>query len=115
MDDAIVTHLKGLEDAVLATAITEDCKQTALWCIRKLPALYALSGQTNDSRHDDELTRLVQVLIQQLTVGATCPEAQQLAAGLPESFRRLHERLGLSFLALKTPAPRLAAKSRKKK
>jgi hypothetical protein len=105
MDEAIAAHLKRLEDAVQATAIPEDAKQTALWCLKKLPTLYALSHQTNESRHDDEITRLVQVLIQQLTAGGNCPQAQKLAAGLPEGFRLLHERLGLSFLALKTPAP----------
>jgi hypothetical protein len=103
MDEAIAAHLKRLEDAVRATAIPEDSKRTALWCLRKLPALYALSGQTNESCHDDEITRLVQVLIQQLNAGATCPQAQKLAAGLPEDFRLLHERLGLSLLALKIP------------
>jgi hypothetical protein len=114
MDEAIAAYLKSLEDAVRATAIPEDPKRTALWCLKQLPAQYALSRQTNESRHDDEITRLVQVLIQQLTAGATCPQAQKLAAGLPEDFRLLHERLGLSFLALKTPAPK-TGKSHKKR
>ena len=113
MDEVIVTHLKRLEDAVRATAIPEDSKRTALWCLKQLPAQYVLSRQTNESRHDDEITRLVRVLIRQLTAGAACPEAQKLAASLPEGFRSLHERLGLSFLALKSPAPP-ARKSPKK-
>jgi hypothetical protein len=113
MDKVIAAHLKGLGDAVQATAIPEDAKRTALWCLQQLPAQYALSRQTNESRHDDEITRLVQVLIRQLTVGGNCPQAKKLAAGLPEGFRSLHERLGLSFLALKSPAPP-ARKSPKK-
>ncbi len=120
MDEAIQTHLKSLEDAVQATAIPADRKQTALWCIRQLPALYTLSCQTGEGRHDDEITRLVQGLMQQLTTdGATCPESQKLAAGIPDGFRRLHQRLGLSFLSLKLPAPlpspRKARKSDEKK
>jgi hypothetical protein len=114
MDKAIAAHLKGLEDAVRATAIPEDSQRTALWCLQQLPAQYALSRQTNESRHDDEITRLVRVLIQQLTAGGNCPQAKKLAAGLPEGFRLLHERLGLSFLALKIPTPP-ARKSPKKK
>ena len=114
MDKAIVAHLKGLQDAVRATAIPEDSQRTALWCLKQLPAPYALSCQTNESRYDDEITRLVQVLIRQLTVGGNCPRAKKLAASLPEDFRLLHERLGLSFLALKLPAPP-ARKSHKKK
>src|SRR5947209_4626396 len=114
MYKAIQAHLKRLTDAVQATPIPEDCKQTALWCLKKLPPLYALSGQTNESRHDEEITRLVRVLIQQLTAGATCPQTQKLAAGVPEGFRLLHERLGLSYLALKIPTPP-ARKSSKKK
>ena len=104
MDQEIAAHLKGLQDAVRATTIPEDSQRTALWCLKQLPAQYALSRQTNESRHDDEITRLVRVLIRQLTAGAACPEAQKLAASLPEGFRLLHERLGLSFLTLKTPA-----------
>ena len=104
MDKAIAAHLKGLEEAVGATAIPEDAKRTALWCLKRLPAQYTLSHQTHESRHDDEITRLVQLLIRQLIAGRHCPQAQKLAAGLPEDFRLLHERLGLSFLALKTPA-----------
>ena len=113
MDEVLGAHLKRLEDAVRATAIPEDSKRTARWCLQQLPAQYALSRQTNESRHDDEITRLVQVLIRQLTAGAACPEAQKLAASLPEGFRLLHERLGLSFLTLKTPAQ--TRKSVKKK
>jgi hypothetical protein len=113
MDEVIGAHLKRLEDAVRVTAIPEDSKRTALWCLKQLPAQYALSRQTNESRHDDEITRLVQVLIRQLTAGGNCPEAQKLAASLPEGFRLLHEWLGLSFLTLKTPAQ--TRKSVKKK
>ena len=113
MDQAIAAHLQGLQDAVRATAIPEDSQRTALWCLKQLPAQYALSRQTHESRYDDEITRLVQVLIQQLAAGGTCPEARKLAASLPEDFRLLHERLGLSFLALKPPAPP-ARKSPKK-
>jgi hypothetical protein len=114
MDQEIAAHLKGLQDAVRATAIPEDSQRTALWCLKQLPAQYALSRQTNESRYDDEITRLVQVLIQQLAARGNCPEARKLAASLPEDFRLLHERLGLSFLALKPPAPQ-ARKSPKKK
>jgi len=120
MDEAIRAHLQALEDAVEATAIPADRKQTALWCLRQLPALYALSYETGESRHDDEITRLVKGLIQQLTTaGATCPESQKLAASIPGSFRLLHQRLGLAFLSLKAPAPppspRKARKSNEKK
>jgi hypothetical protein len=113
MDKAIAAHLKGLEDAVRAAAIPEDSQRTALWCLKQLPAQYALSRQTNESRYDDEITRLVQLLIRQLAARGNCPEAQVLAASLPEDFRLLHERLGLSFLALKSPTPQ-ARKSPKK-
>jgi hypothetical protein len=73
MDEAIAAHLKRLEDAVRATAIPEDSQRTALWCLKQLPAQYALSRQTNESRYDDEITRLVRVLIRQLTVGELPP------------------------------------------
>jgi len=53
MDEAIRAHLKALEDAVQATAVPDDRKQTALWCLRQLPPLYALSYETGESRHDD--------------------------------------------------------------
>jgi hypothetical protein len=85
MDEAIAAHLKGLQDVVRATAIPEDAKRTALWCLRQLPAQYALSRQTNESRHDDEITRLVQVLIRQLTVGGTAPRRKSWPRASPRA------------------------------
>ena len=73
MDEAIAAHLKRLGDAVRATAIPEDAKRTALGCLRQRPAQDARARQTNESRHDDAITRLVQVRIRHLTVGGTAP------------------------------------------
>src|SRR5262245_34326935 len=87
MDEDLKAHLKALEEAVQATGVPAGRKPAALWCIRQLPPVYALSRRTAESRHGDEITRLVQGLMQQLTTaGATCPEAEKLAAGIPEGF-----------------------------
>ena|SRR5436190_8086465 len=104
MQAVILAHFGALGDAVRATAIHADRKNSAAWCIRQLPALYARLSETADSRYDDEITRLLQGLLADLAHGG-CPAAQKLAAGIPAGLRLLHARLGLPGVSLKPPAP----------
>ena len=105
MEKAIQAHLGVLGEAVQATALPAESKHSAAWLIGRLPALYNLLRQTDDSRYDDEITRLYQALINELaSAGVACPRALKLAARIPEGLRSLHEELGLPKLALKTPS-----------
>ena len=104
MVEALQAHLGALEDGIQATAIPGGCKQSAAWCIRQLPPLYTLFRQTNESRYGDELSRLFQCVLKELTKGETaCPKAQQLVASIPGRLHLLHEQLGLPRLELKSP------------
>ena len=105
MGEALKAHLGVLGDEVEATTIPSDCKQTAAWCIDQMPTLYAKFRETNESRYGDEITRLFQALLKELTRSTTvCPDATTLAAGIPDRVQLLHEQLGLPRLALKSPA-----------
>jgi hypothetical protein len=105
MDDALQAHLRALAAEVRATAIPAECKHTAAWCLGQLPAVYALFRRTNESRHADEITRLLLGVVKELTRGEKpCPKAQKLAAGIPGRTQLLHEELGLPRLGLKAPA-----------
>ncbi|HZY84482.1 MAG TPA: hypothetical protein VFE78_06610 [Gemmataceae bacterium] len=105
MDDALQAHLRALAAEVGATKIPAERKHTAAWCLGQLPAVYALFRQTNESRHADEITRLLMGVVKELAGGAkSCPKAQELAAGIPGRTQLLHEQLGLPRLALKAPA-----------
>jgi hypothetical protein len=105
MDDALQVHLRALAAEVRATAIPAERKHTAAWCLGQLPALYALFRQTNESRHGEEITRLLLGVLKELTRGEkTCTRAQKLAAGIPGRTQLLHEQLGLPRLGLKAPA-----------
>lgn len=113
MDDALQAHLRALAAEVRATAIPAERKHTAAWCLGQLPAVYALFRQTNESRHADEITRLLLGVVKELTRGEeACPKARKLAAGIPGRTQLLHEQLGLPRLALKAPAAP-ATRSRK--
>ncbi|OAI41204.1 hypothetical protein AYO40_03600 [Planctomycetaceae bacterium SCGC AG-212-D15] len=104
MDKILHTALLNLSNEVEATAIPSDCKHTAAWCLGKLPGLYAHYGSTHESRYGDEITRLVQVLIAELTRSqGGCKEAQAMACGMAARFQTLHERLSLPILLLKAP------------
>jgi hypothetical protein len=81
MDGALQAQHAALGDEVVAAAIPEGCKQTAAWCIGQLPTLYGKFRQTCESRYGEEISRLVQWLLKELTTSQqTCPEAHQLAA-----------------------------------
>ena len=105
MNEAIHKELAALEKRVQAAAITDTCKQTALWCTKQLPALYTKFGLTNESRYGDEISRLVQALLKELQDGTASPEAQKLGASIADRFRLVHEQLGLPVLNLKSPRP----------
>jgi hypothetical protein len=105
MDRILKPTLLALSNEVDATAIPSDCKYTAAWCLAKMPALYAQYQTTNESRFGDEITRLVQALITELTRSqGGCKEAYAIASGMAGRFRTLHEKLGLPVLRLKGPA-----------
>jgi hypothetical protein len=113
MNEALQGYLATLGSEVESAAIPDEGKQTALWCIGKLPALYVQFGRTNESRYGDEISRLVQAVLKELSSGKnSCPAAQQLAAGIPDRLRHLHEELGLPGLRLKTPGT-VSPRSRK--
>ena len=91
-----------MADEVQAAAIPAASKQTALWCIGRLPPLYVNYRMTNESRYGDEITRLVQAVLKELIQGKrACPKAAQLAASIPDRFRLFHEQWGIPRLALK--------------
>lgn len=103
MDKALRLQLTTMRNEILATAIPDLCKQTLLWCIEQLPALYTKFRLTNESRYGEEITRLVQGVLKELAADKTaCPHAQKLAASIPVRFRQLHEKFGLPRLNIKS-------------
>ena len=113
MGEALQAQLAMLGKKVRAAAIPDACKHTTDWCIGKLPTLYAKFRETNESRYGEEITRLVQGVLKELTTShSACPEAQKLATNITNRLRLLHEQFGLPGLNLKPPAPS-ATRSRK--
>jgi hypothetical protein len=105
MSEALQARLAVLGRKVRAAAIPDGCKHTTDWCIGKLPTLYAKFRETNESRYGEEITRLVQGALKELTTShGACPEAQKLATNITDRLRRLHEEFGLPRLNLKAPA-----------
>jgi hypothetical protein len=115
MKKANKVEFVALVDEVMATAIPADCKHTAALCLAKLPSLYAAYRQTNESRYGDEIARLVQAVMTELTRSQVgCMEAQKIAAGMVDRFQRLHEKLSLPMLNLKAVPTRPPAKLKQK-
>jgi hypothetical protein len=105
MSEALQAQLAGLGKKVRAAAIPDGCKHTTDWCIGKLPPLYAKFRETNESRYGEEITRLVQGMLKELTTSdRSYPEAQKLATNITNRLRLLHEKFGLPGLNLKPPA-----------
>jgi hypothetical protein len=85
-------------------ALRADCNDAAVWSLGQLPILYGRFHQTNESRYGEQIRGLLQVLLQAFARSTrACPEAQQLAASLPDRLRLLHEEFGLPELGLKSP------------
>jgi len=104
MENALQVQLAKLDDAVRAAAISDASKQTTLWCVGKLPTLYAQFRLTCESRYGDEITRLVEGALDDLVNSKTaCAETQKLATNITERLRRLHEQSGIPGLNFKPP------------
>jgi len=103
MKDPVQLQLAKLGSQVRAAAISDAGKQTTLWCVSKLPPLYAKFCETNESRYGDEITRLVQGALDDLTNSETsCQETVKLGASITERLRLLHEQSGIPVLNLKS-------------
>jgi hypothetical protein len=104
MDDVLAAKLALMWEELRIAAIRAGCKDTALWCIGRLPALYDQFQQTSESRYGEQLTGHLQGLLNALARSTRAsPEAQQLAASVPDRLQRLHEAFGLPQLGLKSP------------
>jgi hypothetical protein len=116
MEDALRRHCSLMATQIKATTIPDANKQSALWCIERLPALYTSLRETSQSRYGDEITRMVQAVVKELgQAKEPCRKAEKLAANIPERFKLFHEEWGLSALALKTPrAPAIRSPKAKK-
>ena len=104
MDKGLETLLRALGKEVRASAIPNDCKHTAGWCIDQLPWLYAQFQQSGESRYGEQISRLFQAVVKGLVESKpVCPAALKLAASIPDRLRRLHDEFGNPALGLKSP------------
>jgi hypothetical protein len=102
MEHAIQIQLVALGDEIRSARIPNASKQTALWCVDKLPNLYAKFRLTYESRYGEEIARLVQGALTDLVSSPTAsPATQELAASMNERLRLLHEQSGIPALNLK--------------
>src|ERR1700687_3620762 len=104
MSEALQAQLAVLGKKVGAATIPDGCKHTTGWCIGKLPPLYAKFRETNESRYGEEITRLVQGMLNELTTSdRSGPVAQKLATNINNRLHLLHEQFGLPVLNLNAP------------
>jgi hypothetical protein len=104
MDEVLATKLALIWEEVRIAAVRAGCSHAALWSIGQLPTLYNQFHQTSESRFGEQITSLLQGVLQAFARSTrACPEAQQLSASLPDRLRLLHEQFGLPELRLKSP------------
>jgi hypothetical protein len=108
LEKTLQTQLAALGNKVMASKVPDGCKQTTAWCIGQLPALYSKFCQTSESRYGEEISRLVQGVLKELSaIEKTCPEALKLATGITDRLLLLHEQFGIPELNIKPVGPSL--------
>jgi hypothetical protein len=104
MDRALQVQLNIMRNQIQESAIPDDRKQTAHWCLGQLPALYSKFFLTNESRYGDEIVRLVRCVQTELVKGqAASDERQRRPISIPDRLQQFHEKFGLPSLPLKLP------------
>ena len=111
MHETIQAHFQELEEAVQNTSILADRKEVLAGSVQRLAALYTKFRQTDESRYFDEITRVIQGVLNELEA---CPDAQKLDAAFREKLRLLHEELGLPRFGAPVAAPAPGLKKTRK-
>jgi hypothetical protein len=105
MNEELQARLAALADEVRAAAGPDGRLHTALWCVARLPGLYARFRETNESRYGEEIARLVRATLKELA-GSGDPGDADLASGVAGRLRLLHEAFGIPRLDFEPPAAR---------
>lgn len=104
MDQALQVQLTAMRNDIQASAIPDDCKQTALWCLGQLPPLYSNFRLTNESCYGEKIVSLVRAVLSELAKEKVAQgETQKRSMGVAERFQQFHEEFGLPSLPLKLP------------
>ncbi len=98
MEATDLTEITAIQNLLATADLSEDTRQTTLWCLRQLPDLYRELARTYDSRHGDEIQRLTRAIFQKVSVSPVGEAVREQLVGL-------HERLGFGALELKLPRP----------
>jgi len=75
MHDSIRRHFASFLKSVQESSLPDDRKEFFAASIDRLPPMYATYRDTNDSRHGDEITRVVQTMLKALE---GCPEGREI-------------------------------------
>jgi hypothetical protein len=109
MLEAFRAEVGGITRLVEAATLASDVRDTVLWCLGQLPALYGQFCQTYESKYAEEILRLEQGVLGKL---AETRGSSSVADAVLDRLRLLHECFGLPGLGFKLP-PALPPRSRK--
>ena len=109
MREAFRAEVAGITNWVEAAALARDARDTVVWCLGQLPALYDQFCQTYEKRFAEEILRLEQGVLGKL---AESHRSSPLAEAVLERLRLLHECFGLPGLSFRLPHA-LSPRSRK--
>jgi hypothetical protein len=101
---AALPELVTLRTLVQSAGLVADAKHTALWCLDQLPKLYADFCGTHESRFAGAILRLARAILKRLAEEDSGEDAGRVGDALVAQLGGLHERLGLTTLALR-PVP----------
>jgi hypothetical protein len=109
---AAFPELARIRTLVKRARLLADAEHSILWCLDQLPHLYAEFCRTCESRFGDAILRLAQAVLKKLAESGVGAATLRVSAALVAQLAGLHERLGLSALALR-PVSASAAPGKK--
>ena len=104
MTEAFRAEIAAITTMLQGAILPGDIRDTVIWCIGQLPALYDKFCQTYEQRYAEEILRLEQGILGKM---APCrlpsSDAQTVGDRVLERLRLLNERCGLPGLSPKIP------------
>jgi hypothetical protein len=111
--EAFRAEVAQITSMVEAATLPDGIRDTVVWCLGRLPALYDRFCQTYESRYAEEILRLEQGILGKLAeFSPRSADAQEVRNTFLESVRLLNERGGLPGLDVKSPrTPRVRSRN----
>jgi hypothetical protein len=96
-----LTELSELHKLVTGASLTDEAKNSTLWCLGKMPKLYADFRRTDESRYLEAIAGFARAVLKRMSEKDAGEDAGKVAEAAVGRLGEMHRRLGMAPLGIK--------------